>query len=276
MAFSTWHWDHFLKDPLNQKANRKGPPRDVTRTIRIDVQYEGTKYVGWQRQAKGKSIQGVLEQALAKVAAEKITLYSSSRTDAGVHAREQVASFSLKKSRTPVRAFVEGTNSLLPDDIRVFDAKEMNLGFHANFDAVEKTYRYFFQPGQIPSVFFRAYAWHFRQKLNLTAMKKGADFLLGEHDFAAFRTQGSQTKTTVRKVFEATWTHAPMNLLYFEISANGFLKYMVRNVVGTLVDVGLGKKKPEDVRKVLESGKRERGGKTAPPHGLFLWRVKYE
>src|SRR5262249_15197878 len=136
---------------LMKRPNRPGPPRAATRTIRIDVQYEGTEYVGWQRQAKGISIQGCLEKVLSKIANEKITLFSASRTDAGVHAVQQVASFSLTKSRTLAEAFVDGTNTLLPGDIRVVSAQETDLQFFAP-EATEKTYRYFLQIGSDSTV----------------------------------------------------------------------------------------------------------------------------
>lgn len=259
----------------NPMRQRRGPPEGTTRTIRLDVQYEGTAYVGWQRQAEGKSVQGVLEVALAKVAAEKVNLFSASRTDAGVHARQQVVSFSLKDSQTPVRAFVEGANAILPDDIRVVEASEVDLWFHANEDAVEKTYRYFFQIGHEPSVFLRRFAWQIRRELDLPAVYQAAEHLVGTHDFAAFRTRGLVTKNSVRTVRAARWEKAPLGLLFFEITADGFLKYMVRNLVGTLVEIGFGKRDPNSIAGILESRDRQRAGGTAPPHGLFLWRVVY-
>ncbi|HLG20794.1 MAG TPA: tRNA pseudouridine(38-40) synthase TruA [Bdellovibrionota bacterium] len=257
-----------------RRGPRPGPPPGTRRTIRIDVQYEGTAYVGWQRQLKGASIHGLLERALGKIADEKVTLFSAGRTDAGVHARQQVASFSLRTSRTPVEAFVDGTNTLLPPDIRVYRSEEAELLFHAP-EAKEKTYRYFFQIGAEPLVFLRNYTWHVRQALDLEAMREATKQLVGTHDFAAFRTRGTETKTTERTVREAVWGSGPLELLYFEITADGFLKQMVRNIVGTLVEVGQGKRKPSDIPDILASKRREKSGVSAPAQGLFLWRVVY-
>ena len=260
---------------MNHVYKRPGPPSGATRTIFIQIQYEGSKYVGWQRQAKGTSIQGLLELSLQRVACEKITLFSASRTDAGVHAIAQTASFSLKNSKTPVRAFVEGTNALLPDDIRVVDAKEVDLWFHSNQDAKEKTYRYYFRIGRQPMVFLRKYAWQVFRPLDLNLMKNASQYLIGKHDFSAFRTRGQLTKTSIREIRKINWGEDFFGLYYFEITATGFLKHMVRNIFGTLVEVGLKKKTPEEIQKILESKQRKMAGQTAPPHGLFLWHVLY-
>ncbi|MFH1018309.1 MAG: tRNA pseudouridine(38-40) synthase TruA [Pseudomonadota bacterium] len=254
---------------------RPGPPAGTTRTIRIDVQYDGTDYVGWQRQARGTSIQGLLERALSKVASEKITLFGASRTDAGVHARQQVASFSLKKSRTPIEAFVKGTNSILPDDIRVHRAAEVDLGFLASGTAKEKTYRYFLSPGEDPPVFYRRYSWNIRGPIDIGAMRDAAAALVGMHDFSSFRAGRPDTKTSVRTILKAEWEVTPLGLVCFEISGTGFLKYMVRGIVGTLVETGLHRLAPEEMRRILESKDRRAAGPTAPPRGLFLWSVVF-
>jgi tRNA pseudouridine38-40 synthase len=254
---------------------RPGPPPGTTRTVRIDVQYDGTDYVGWQRQAKGTSVQGLLEGAISKVAAERVTLFGASRTDAGVHARQQVASFSLKKSRTPVEAFVAGVNSILPEDIRVHRAAEVDLNFLASGDAKEKTYRYFFALGDDPPVFFNRYAWKVRGPLDLSAMREAAGYLLGTHDFSSFRAAKSATKSSVRTVTSAAFEMTEFGPLYFEITGTGFLKYMVRGIVGTLVDVGIHKRDPEGIQVILRARNRSQAGRTAPAHGLFLWSVAF-
>ncbi len=241
----------------------------------MDIQYEGTNYVGWQRQPSGKSIQGLLESALTKIAKEKVTLFSASRTDAGVHAFHQVASFSLKDSKAPMRAFMEGANSLIPESIRVREAKEVDLWFHANGDAKEKTYRYFFQFGPHSSVFLRRYSWHWKTPLDINLMSHAAQSLLGAHDFSAFRTRAETTKTSIRTVKALTFQEGPCGLYYFEMTADGFLKHMVRNIVGTLAEVGLGKRTSDEITDILDSKKRQKAGQSAPPHGLFLWRVLY-
>ncbi len=254
---------------------RKGPPKGSTRTIRIDLQYDGGPYVGWQRQAKGLSVQGLLEKALSKVANERISLVGASRTDAGVHAHHQVASFSLTESTTPVHAFVRGTNTLLPSEIRVLRAREVDLSFHATADAKEKTYRYFFQIGNEPLVFLRNYSWTLPFALDLPRMKEASEIFVGAHDFTSFRATNSQTKTSTRKILSVEWKNGPLKTLCFEIRGEGFLKHMVRNMVGTLVEVGQGKRKAEEIRTILESKDRRKAGMAAPPQGLFLWKVLY-
>ncbi|MFH1263401.1 MAG: tRNA pseudouridine(38-40) synthase TruA [Pseudomonadota bacterium] len=256
-------------------TKRRGPPPGTTRTIRLDVQYEGTAYAGFQCQANGESVQALLQRALVRVASEKVTLFASSRTDAGVHARQQVVSFSLGGSRTPVRAFVEGTNALLPEDIRVVEAAEVDLWFHANQDAIEKTYRYFFYSGRVPSVFLRRFALHLRKEPDWQAAEEAAKLLVGKHDFAAFRTRGTLTKSSVRTVLSTRFKEDSYGLRFFEIRADGFLKHMVRNIVGTLLEIGHGKREVGSISAILRSKDRRFAGATAPPHGLFLWRVVY-
>ena len=245
------------------------------RTIRIDVQYDGTGFVGWQRQPNGASIQEHLEKALSKVADEEITLYGSGRTDAGVHARMQVASFSLKSSRTPVEAFIQGTNTLLPPEIRVHRSMEADLNFLASSNAIEKTYRYFIQVGAEPLVFLNRYALHLNKALDLSAMRAASKLLVGEKDFIAFQGSNTDTKTTIRHVTHAGWHTSDLQTLCFEIKGNGFLKYMVRNIVGTLIEVGQGKRDPKDIEKIIQSKDRQQAGPRAPAQGLFLWSVLY-
>ncbi len=257
------------------KISRPGPPEGTTRTIRIDVQYDGTDYVGWQRQARGTSIQGLLERALSKVAGEKITLFGASRTDAGVHARQQVASFSLQRSRTPTVAFMAGTNSILPEDVRVHRATEADLRFLASGDAKEKTYRYFLSLGEDPPVFFRRYAWNVRGPLDLQAMQDASAHLVGAHDFSSFRAGRATTKTSIRSIHRAAWEMTPFGLAYFEISGNGFLKYMVRGIIGTLVEIGRHKRKAGEMEAILRAKDRRAAGLTAPANGLFLWSVVF-
>jgi tRNA pseudouridine38-40 synthase len=252
---------------------RPGPPEGSNRTIRIDVQYEGTEYVGWQRQARGESVQGLLEKALSNVADEKITLHGASRTDAGVHARQQIASFSLRKCTIPADSFLKGANSILPLDIRVTYAEETDLHFLAGASAKQKTYRYFISTGSEPNVFTRRYAWHVRGKLDGEAIRKGSRHFLGTHDFASFRAANSETRSSVRTLtqldlFKGEWGH-----LYFEVTGDGFLKHMVRIIVGTLVEVGLGKRSEDEIPKILAARNRTKAGRSAPPQGLFLWKI---
>jgi len=193
------------------------------RTIRLDVQYDGTHYVGWQRQAKGDSIQSKLEDALTKIAAEKATLFAAGRTDAGVHARKQVVSLSLTKSKTPIEAFVIGTNTLLPDDIRVTAAYEEKIDFQAIRCAKTKVYRYYFRYSPIENVFLKT-VWQIKFKFNLAKMKKALSHLVGEHDFSCFQTHGRETKTSIRRIRRASIKKEQDGVFYMEIEANGFLR----------------------------------------------------
>jgi tRNA pseudouridine38-40 synthase len=220
-------------------------------------------------------VQGLLERALSRVAAEKVTLFGASRTDAGAHARQQVASFSLRASRAPAKAFMDGTNSMLPDDVRVTASSEMPLDFLASRDAVGKSYRYFLHVGEQPSVFLRHYAWHLGRRPDLDAMHAGAERLLGEHDFTSFRAARSSTKTSVRRVLSVSLAEERLDLVVFEISADGFLKHMVRAVTGTLVEIGLGKRRPEEMGEILAARDRRRAGRAAPACGLFLWDIRF-
>jgi tRNA pseudouridine38-40 synthase len=264
--------------------------KNYTRTIRLDIQYDGTHYVGWQRQAKGDSIQSKLEDAMSKIANEKVTLFAAGRTDAGVHARKQVVSASLMKSKTPIRAFVEGTNTLLPPDIRVNAAYEEKIDFLAITSAKTKIYRYYFRYAPIEDVFLKT-VWQSRFKFDLAKMKTAAKAIVGEHDFSCFQTHGKETKTSIRKILRATIKkdgpvrHSPAKSLdeawgedgdiyFLEIEGTGFLRHMVRAIMGTLMDIGNGKIPDDHMKKILESKSRIKAGRTAPANALFLWDVK--
>jgi tRNA pseudouridine38-40 synthase len=173
------------------------------------------------------------------------------------------------------RTIQRALNSLLPSDIMIQKAEEVGEGFHARKHSKSKVYEYRILNRKLRSVFHRGYIWHIPQRLNLAEMKKATQSLIGEHDFSAFRTVGSPTRTTVRRVTRAEWKRGRDGLIRFEIEANGFLKQMVRSIVGTLVEIGKGKKKASDLRKVLNSKDRKEAGPTAPAHGLFLKEVKY-
>jgi tRNA pseudouridine38-40 synthase len=243
------------------------------RTIRLEVQYDGTNYIGWQRQIKGDSIQSKLEEALSKIANEKVLTYAAGRTDAGVHARKQVVSVSLVKSTTPLTAFVVGTNTLLPHDIRVTSAYEEELDFQAIRCAKSKIYRYYFRYAPIENVFLKT-VWQSKFKFDLSKMKKALKHIVGEHDFACFQTHGRETKTTIRQIHRASIKKDKPDVYYLEIEANGFLRHMVRAIMGTLMNIGTGKIDVSQMRRILASGKRSKAGQTAPGHALFLWDVK--
>jgi len=244
------------------------------RNIKLTIEYDGTNYQGWQVQPKGLTLQGVIEDQLKRLTGESVHLMGSGRTDAGVHARGQVAHF---KTRSPLDVFTlqRALNSLLPPDVVVRKVEEVDEGFDARRNCKTKIYEYRILNRSLRSVFNRGHSWHIPQKLNLGKMRKATQRLIGEHDFASFRSAGSPTRTTVRRVIRADWKRRRDGLLIFEIEASGFLKQMVRAIVGTLVEAGRGKLTPEDVQTILESRDRKEAGPTAPAHGLFLKEVKY-
>jgi tRNA pseudouridine38-40 synthase len=244
------------------------------RNIRLLLEYDGTAYHGWQRQKNALSIQEVMETALAKMTQEPVKLLGSGRTDAGVHARGQVANFHTASS-IPLKAFVEGLNSLLPRDIAVLEAREVLPGFHARYSAKAKTYEYRLWCRAVRPPLELRYCWHLTRDLDLEAMARAAAALPGEHDFAAFRASGGRPGHAVREVLQAAWERGEEGRLRFVITANGFLRGMVRSLVGTMVEVGQGKRPPEDLAGLLASGDRAAAGPTAPAQGLFLVAVIY-
>jgi tRNA pseudouridine38-40 synthase len=252
-------------------------------TFKLTIAYDGTGFVGWQRQASGESIQGLLENALSDFDGRSVTVTGAGRTDAGVHARGQVASVSLERSIDSA-TLVRATNARLPAAIRVIEASEAPVDFHARFHARSKRYRYRIWNGEVISPFERAYAWHVAgPSVDVGAMAEAASAFEGRHDFAAFQAAGGETHSTVRTVFETRIHGEPGPhdtgregaLITYDISGDGFLRHMVRNIVGTLVEVGRGRRAPAWVRDVLESRDRGRAGPTAPAEGLFLMAVEY-
>jgi tRNA pseudouridine38-40 synthase len=247
----------------------------ASRNLRLLLEYDGTRYHGWQRQANASTIQEVLEAALTRLTGETITLIGSGRTDAGVHARGQVASFSTA-SRIPLRAFRDGLNSLLPRDIAVLEASEAAPAFHARKSARSKTYEYRILNRPQPSPLVRHYAWWIAPRLDLEAMAAAAAVLPGEHDFTAFRASGSDNHNPVRRILGAAWSDETCGWLSFTITATGFLRGMVRSLVGTLVEVGRAKAPVSRLAELLANGVRRDAGPTAPPQGLYLVEVFYD
>jgi tRNA pseudouridine38-40 synthase len=246
----------------------------MLKNFKLTVEYDGGAYHGWQRQKSDATIQGKIEQALAKMTKRPIVLIGAGRTDAGTHAYGQVANFKLDTRLTPA-TFQKGLNSLLPDDIVITACTPVDLSFHARYDVSSKIYIYRILNRPLPAAVGRRYAWFIPQALNLEAMKKTLPCLVGSHDFKAFEGAGSPRSHTVRRVLNAGIVEQDNGYIVFEIEANGFLRYMVRNIVGTLVLVGREKLSPEDFVDILESKERDNAGPTAPSHGLFLEEVRY-
>lgn len=244
------------------------------RNIKLTIEYNGTNYLGWQRQPQGATVQEVLENVLEKITKQKTIVFGSGRTDSGVHAIAQVANFKTRSKMTPLQ-FQKSLNSLLPKDIVIKEAEEAGIDFHAQFDAKSKTYLYRILNRTYPSALQRQRAWLIPDNLNLIQMKKAAEVLLGEHDFRAFALSKRAVKTTERRVLSVSLERKADSIVEFEIESTGFLKGMVRLIVGTLVQVGRGKITSEDFRRILESGEKTSFVRSAPPSGLFLKEVKY-
>lgn len=244
------------------------------RRVKLTLAYDGTAYRGFQVQPNGPTIQSVMEEALSRLLQEPVKLRAAGRTDAGVHAREQAVDFADSGSRS-LETVLRGGNALLPPDIRILSVSEVPESFNARRDAKEKEYRYFLHLSPVASPFFSRHAWHLEKPPDLDAMRAGLRHVVGEHDFSSFRGQGCTAKTTVRTIFRAElWEEVP-SLFSLRIAGNGFLRHMVRNLVGTLVDVGKGKIPPERVGELFTLKNRAEAGPTAPARGLFLWEVRY-
>ena len=244
------------------------------KTYKITVEYDGTDFHGWQRQKKDPTIQAAIEAALQTILAQPVTVAGSGRTDAGVHALGQVASFTCE-SQLGDDALMSGLNALLPDAIVVKECASVSDRFHARFSAKGKTYHYRILNRRLPSAIDRRYAWHISRPLDRNAMRAAIETIIGTYDFSAFEGSGSPRAHATRTITRAKLVEKDDQLLVLEIEADGFLRHMVRNIVGTLVAVGLGKIQDDEFEAVLLSKDRSRAGVTAPPQGLFLVSVKY-
>ena len=247
----------------------------TARRVRLTVAYDGTAYAGWQIQPNGRTIQAVMEEAFSRILQEPVRLRAAGRTDAGVHAREQVVDFA-DAGKRDLETIVHGGNGLLPPDIRILSAAEVPEAFDARRHATEKEYRYFLYLSPVASPFLSRYAWHIEKPLDLAAVREGLSHLVGKHDFTSFRGQGCTAISPVRTVFRADVTeHEVPGLLSIDVAGAGFLRHMVRNIVGTVVDAGKGKHPAGHVGEILRARDRSAAGVNAPPRGLFLWRVSY-
>jgi tRNA pseudouridine38-40 synthase len=263
----------------------------AARFLKLVIAYDGTRFSGWQRQPAGVSIQGLLEEALARIEGRPVVITGAGRTDAGVHALGQVASCRLEHPLA-LENLQRALNAMLPPDVRVRRVEGAPEGFHARYDAVGKTYRYAILNGTTASPFLRHHAWHVPRPLDVEAMASAAGELAGTHDFAAFRSTGGSVKTTIRTITASTLrTGDPAEvvgawrdtlegtegrLVVYEVSATGFLRHMVRAIVGSLVEVGSGRREPAWMATLVAGAGRDEAGPTAPAHGLWLVRVDYQ
>jgi tRNA pseudouridine38-40 synthase len=254
--------DKYKKSSMNKK------------NFKLTIEYDGTHYHGWQRQKFDRTIQGEIEAAIEKMTCQKVSLIGSGRTDAGAHAFGQVANFLCNTALT-AKNFQNGLNSLLDADIVIRSCEQVTDTFHARYDVVKKHYRYWICNRIIPPAVGRQYTWFIRHRLDIAAMCHAAEKFAGCHDFKAFEGSGSPRLTTVRKVFHSQLKRDEDGYLRFDIEAEGFLRFMVRNIVGTLVQVGSGKMPAEQVKKILASKDRKLAGPTAPSQGLFLMTISY-
>jgi tRNA pseudouridine38-40 synthase len=260
--------------------------QSLTRTLKFTIAYDGSSFVGWQRQADGESIQGVLEDVLAKFEGAPVVVHGAGRTDAGVHALGQVASVRLGTDLDEA-TLVRAVNAQLPESVRVLKIEDVADDFHARFSATSKTYRYVIGRGELASPFTRGFTWHIPDALDVMAMRRAARHLVGRHDFSAFRSVGGGSPDSVRTVTRAEvlavgatgstsiWG-AGAPVLAVEVAADGFLRHMVRAITGTLVEVGRGWRDPESMSMLVSGVTRSEAGATAPPQGLFLVRVDYD
>ncbi len=241
---------------------------------KIVVEYDGRDFVGWQRQAAGRSVQGVLEEALSRLCAHELSIQGSGRTDAGVHARGQTASFSTHSGRTP-QQILRGGNCLLPPDLAIISAELMPPDFHARFSAVGKIYDYDFDISPTRRPLRQGRAWAVGPELDWDEIARALPYLVGEKDFAAFRSQGSPVSSTVRRIWRAELSAPEDDLKRLSFEGNGFLRHMVRAMAGTLVEIGRGKMPASALEEIIRRGERGHSGPTAPPDGLYLAKVLY-
>jgi len=252
------------------------PGETGRRTLRLTLAYEGTDFAGWQRQPGERTVQAAIEDALATIDGSPVTVIAAGRTDAGVHALAQVASAQVA-NHLPPAVLVRALNVRLPADLRVTAVSEAPAGFHARHDARAKAYHYTIALGADPAPFVRRVVWHIPHRLDVPAMARAAALLVGEHDFSAFQATGGDVKTSVRCLLasELTDEAGPPRYVRYRVTGTGFLRHMVRNIVGTLVDIGRHRWPAEAILEILASRTRHRAGATAPPQGLALVRVIY-
>lgn len=245
------------------------------RNIKLTIEYDGKDYNGWQKQPNRLNIQGTIEKAIEAVTGEEnIELNASGRTDSGVHAFGQVANFKTE-SKIPIEKFAVAINSKLKRNIVIKQAEEVGERFHARYNCKRKTYRYVINNERQGSAIYRNLEYHVPMPLDVEIMKQAASYFEGEHDFKAFKASGTSSKSSVRVIYKAE-VRKENGRIYIELTGSGFLYNMVRIISGTLLEVGMGKIKPEEISDIITSGERTKAGKTLPAHGLYLMKVEYE
>lgn len=243
------------------------------KNIKLIIAYDGTEFSGWQIQANGRSVQQEIEEAISRVFKEKQRVFGASRTDAGVHARAQTANFKLS-SAVPIKNIPAALNAVLPGAIAVVKAAEVPETFHSQHDARTKIYRYYVVNSVQRDPFLDRYTWRMPYPLNIPIMRREAKSLIGKHDFKSFQASDTKERSSVRTVRRLAVRKNGSSII-FDIEADGFLYNMVRNIVGTLVEIGRGYFPPGSMRKILAAKDRKQAGPTAPARGLFLEEVKY-
>ena len=245
------------------------------RNIKLVIEYDGKDFNGWQKQPTKLNIQGEIEKAIKQITGEEVDLMASGRTDAGVHALGQVANFKTN-SNIPIEKFPIALNSNLKKSILIKSAEEVEERFHSRLNCKRKTYRYIINNSRYGTAIYRNLETHIPMKLDIQKMQEAVKYFEGEHDFKAFKASGTSSKSSVRTIYKADVIDAGNERIYIELTGNGFLYNMVRIISGTLVEVGLGKIEPNEIKTIIESKKRENAGKTLPPQGLYLVDVEYE
>ena len=243
------------------------------RNIKLVIEYDGKSFNGWQKQPNKLNIQGEIEKAIEEITGEKIDLIASGRTDAGVHSLGQVANFKTN-STIDVEKIPYAINSKLKKSIVIKSAEEVPERFHSRYSVHSKTYRYTINNSKFGTALYRDMEYHFPIELDEKKMQKAAKFFEGEHDFKAFKASGTSSKSSVRTIYKAT-VERKEDRVIIELTGNGFLYNMVRIIAGTLIDVGIGKIKPEEVKEIIEKKERKNAGKTLPARGLCLLKVDY-
>ncbi len=243
------------------------------RNVRLVIEYDGTNYSGWQIQNNAITIEGIIEDTLKKLISEEVKITGSSRTDAGVHAKGFVGNF-LTDSIIPPEKFRDILNSKLPKDIVIKNSEEVKIEFNARFDSKGKTYSYTILNSKQRPAIGRNYVYHYRKALNIEAMRIAAKEFIGTYDFEAFKSSGGNTKTTIRTITEL-YMEVEEDVIKFYITGDGFLYNMVRIIMGTLLEVGLNKIKPEEIRTIILSKDRNKAGACLPASGLCLEKVYY-